>query len=84
MADKTITHFKVKGVPFGVYEWWRYTPAGKKRGLVFRLGPLGHFQISDYTVRFTNGRRKIHTIQIAKWGINGRRKKKAIFFGWHL
>lgn len=75
--SKTVMFFKIRGIPFGIFKWSRHY--GKTKGVVLRLGSIGHFQLQISKKRVVGhakeGRRKRHYIQLSKWGVNGRRRK---------
>jgi hypothetical protein len=82
-SNYTMFHFKVRGVPFGLYRWRR----NLTDGFVMRVGPLGHVQLQCYRMRIMggmkrrDGRRGKHGIALHFWGVAGRRRKRGIDIG---
>ena len=81
--SKTIAHIKPLGVHLGAYRWRRHTPGGSARGIIFRVGPLGHFQIQWFVENMGGGRRLNRSVKLSFWGVSGRRAKHAIYIGVH-
>lgn len=84
--SRTRIHFKVAGHPFGVYTWSRRSKS--IGGTVVRVGALGHVQLQHYRGRLVGktaeGRRGKHGVMVSWWGVNGRRRKRAIELSVHL
>lgn len=78
-----IYHRRWHGTHYGVYRWER---AGSG-GIVFRVGRLGHVQGQVFHGRQVgkaiDGRRKKHGVMVSWWGVNGRRRKKAVEVAVH-
>lgn len=86
--SRTVFHWKPLGNSrwtFGVYTWSRQGSSRfsdlvvTKRGLVCRVGPLGHVQVQKYAVpHVRDGRVPRRTVMLSWWGITGRRRKRYI------
>lgn len=83
---KTVFHFKVRGVPFGLYRWRR----NRTEGFVTRIGPCGHVQVQFYRMRILghgekrDRRRGKHGVAVHWWPVSGRRRKVGIDVGFIL
>ena len=77
--NRTLLHWKVRNTPLlGLYYWRR----GFKRGLVLRVGALGHIQLQVFhhvlIGKKEEGRRRAHGLGMHWWGVRGRRRKRGI------
>jgi hypothetical protein len=85
--SRTLFHWKPNGNKhwtLGVYRWKRngYDNRSGHRGLVLRVGPLGHVQLQTYRLHLAEGRRPLRSFQVSIWGVVGRRRKRSIRVAW--